>query len=187
MKKIIVALMLSFSLLLVNNVVAMDIQEGMSTYSWGEKVAKYPELSKVGEKGAISYYSKAGETYTVGKVVVDHVVYGFSEDNMLFGVFLNIDSFDSYDDLVAHMKSKYGLPGYKTDKDNVLVMKWKKENITVKLKLNKENDKMKLAFYYRPISTKLNPTNYEDVDTSSFKFLPMEENRKAKGFVLFKF
>jgi len=153
---------------------------------WGDSASKYSGLSTVGAKGGVSYYSNPEETYAVGSVAIDKVIYGFFEDQF-FGVYLNIDSVDVYDKLLEHMKAKYGLPAYKTTSNDLFVYKWKQQDVIIKLKMNKATKKMKLAFYFQPISNKLNVNEWEDLDTSLIHFVPIEKGKKPEKFVLFTF
>lgn len=186
MNKIFILAMVNLVLLISTNVNASNIENGFSKYIWGDSAAKYSGLSELGDKGDVSYYSKPGETYTVGNVLIDKVVYGFYRDQ-LFGVYLDIDSIDVYDKLLNHLKSQYGLPAYKTTSTNLIVFKWKQQDVTIKLKRNKPTEKMKLAFYSQNFSSKLNANQWEDLDTSSFRFVPIEKGKKPEKFVLFEF
>lgn len=186
MKKIFVFIMVSVVLALGLNSSASEIEKGFLHYTWGDSASEYSGLSELGQKGDVSYYSMPGETYAVGSVLIDKVVYGFYKDQ-LFGVYLNIDSIEIYDELFDEMKSQYGLPDYKTTSNNLVVYKWKQQDVTIKLKMNKPAQKMKLAFYFRPFSSKLNEQQWEDLDTSSFHFVPIEKDKKPEKFVLFRF
>ena len=186
MNKIMTVIMVSLALLLGTNAGASDLQKGILQYKWGDSASRYNGLSKLDDKGEVSYYSKPGEMYTIGEVSVDKVIYGFYRDQ-LFGVYLNIDSIKVYDKLLLHRKSQYGLPGYKTTADNLIVYKWKQQDVTIKLKMNKPARKMKLAFYYRPLSSKLNAKQWEELDTTSFRFVPIEKDKKPEKFILFEF
>lgn len=185
-KKIMTVIIVGLALLLGTNAGASDLQKGISQYKWSDSASRYNGLSKLGDKGEVSYYSKPGEIYTIGEVSVDKVIYGFYRDQF-FGVYLNIDSIEVYDKLFLHMKSQYGLPTYKTTADNSILYKWKQQDVTIKLKMNKSALKMKLAFYYRPLSSKLNAKQMEEVDTTSFHFVPIEKDKKPEKFILFKF
>ena len=105
--KIMTVMMVSLALLLGTNAGASDLQKGILQYKWSDSASKYNGLSKLGDKGDVSYYSKPGEIYTIGEVSVDKVIYGFYRDQ-LFGVYLNIDSIEVYDKLFLHMKSQIG-------------------------------------------------------------------------------
>ncbi|WP_028579274.1 hypothetical protein [Desulfogranum japonicum] len=182
----IIVIIASLAFFLSTNVNASDIEKGISEYSWGDSASKHSGLSKLGAKGEVSYYSNPGETYTIGDVTIDNVVYGFYKDQ-LFGIYLNIDSIDIYDTLLNHMKSQYGLPAYKTTASKLVTYKWEQQNVTIKLKMNTTTEKMKLAFYFQPFSSKVNVNQWEELDISSFHFVPIEKDKKPEEFILFKF
>lgn len=186
MNKIFVLVMASLVLLLCTNASALDIEKGFFKYTWGDSASKYSGLSELGDKGDVRYYSKPGESYSVSNVLIEKVIYGFYKDQ-LFGVYLNIDSIEIYDKLLNHMKSQYGLPAYKTTSNNLFVYEWKQKDVTIKLKMNKPTEKMKLAFYFQPFSRKVNAKQWEELDTSSFHFVPIEKGKQPEKFVLFKF
>lgn len=184
--KYFIVFMISLTFLLGSSAYASEIENGFLHYTWRDNASKYTDLSILGEKGEVSYYSKPGEEYTIGNVTIDKIIYGFHKDQ-LFGVYLNINSIEVYDELFNHMKSQYGLPSTKLTAANQSVFKWKQQNVTIKLKLNIPRQKMKLSFYYRPISSKLNAKQWEELDTSSFRFVPIEKDKKPEKFILFEF
>lgn len=187
MKKKIFVIMVCMVTLGGATVGALEIQNGLMGYQWGDSVANYPGLEKLGDKGEVSYYRKPGEVYTIGEEMIEKVIYGFHRDQ-LFGIYLHLDSIAVYDNLFNHLKAEFGLPSYKEaaggDKP---VFKWKDQDVTIKLKMEKPAGKLKLAFYYRPISTALNSSQWEELDTSSFRFIPFEKGKEREKFILFEF
>lgn len=187
MNRIILALTICCTLFFTGTVSVANIKQGLSEYKWGENITKYPALKKAGEKGEVTYYSKPGEVYTIGSISVANVVYGFYEDK-LFGIYLNIDSADIYDQLFSHMKKEYGLPDYKNTAENQPIYKWKEWDVTVKLKLNQIAQKMKLAFYYMPIANQANTKQADEYDDGEFFNLTTPEKDQApEKIVLFEF
>lgn len=184
--RIIILVISSLIMLFGTSVGATEVENGFFKYTWGDSALKHSGLSKLAVKGDVSYYSNAGETYTVGNVAIDKVIYGFYEDQ-LFGVYLNIDTIEIYDKLLNHMKSQYGLPAYKTTSNDLIVYKWKRQDVTIKLKMNQTTKKMKLGFYFQPISSKLNDNQWEELDTSVIHFVPIEKGKKPEKFTLFTF
>jgi hypothetical protein len=165
---------------------SLSLRRVFRSISGGDSASTYSGFSKLGEKGDVSYYSKPGEIYTMGDVSIDKVVYGFYRDQ-LFGIYFNLDSIYVYDKLLNHMKSQFGIPSYKTTASDLIVYKWKQQDITIKLKMNRLTEKMKLAFYYQPFSSKVNAKQWEELDTSSFRFVPIDKNKKPEKYVLFEF
>lgn len=186
MNKVLIIFTITLSFSLGTGVYATDLQNGISQYKWGDSASMYPGLLKLGEKGEVSYYSKPGEKYTIGNVSIDRVIYGFYRDQ-LFGVYLNIESIEVYGKLLSHMKSLYGLPITKVGVDRLFVSKWKQEGVTIKLKFYEPLQKMKLAFYHKKLSSELNAKQWEELDTSSFRFVPIEKDKRPEKFILFEF
>lgn len=184
--KVLTVFLITLSFSLGTGANATDIQSGISQYKWGDSASMYAGLSKLGEKGEVSYYSKPGEKYTIGNVSIERVIYGFYRDQ-LFGVYLNIESIEVYDKLLSHMKSLYGLPTTKVGADRLFVSKWKQKGVTIKLKFYEPLQKMKLAFYHQKLSGELNAKQWEELDTSSFRFVPIEKDKKPDKFILFEF
>jgi hypothetical protein len=184
--KIFILMISSAVILLGINASASDFEKGFLKYAWGDSASKYSGLSSLSAKGDVNYYSSPGETYTVGNVSIDKAIFGFYKDQF-FGVYLNIDSVEVYDKLLDYMKSQYGLPAYKTTSNDMIVYKWKEKDVTIKLKMNKSTEKMKLAFYFQPFSKKLNVNQWEELDTSSIHFVPIEKGKRPEKFILFRF
>lgn len=184
--KHLIAILISVVWLFGTSAWASELENGFLHYSWGDSSSHYSGLNMLGQKGDVRYYSKPGESYTIGDVSIDKVIYGFYKDQ-LFGVYLNLENIDLYDKLLNHMKSLYGLPATKLTVDDQSVYKWKQQDITVKLKLDKPTQKMKLAYYYQPLSSQLNKKQWDELDTSSFRFVPIEKDKKPEKFVLFEF
>lgn len=185
MKTTTMLVLTGLALILTSTAWAMDLQTGFSKYRWGDSAKTFTGLAKMDEKGEVSYYSKTDEIYTLGDAKVDEVVYGFKEDRF-FGVYLNIYSLVTYDKLLQHMQSLYGLPRYTTTEES-FIYKWKMDEVTIKLKMNKAKERMKLAYYYQPIAKELNAGQWEDLETSSFRFVPIEKDKKPERYVLFEF
>ena len=186
MNKKIIIIMISLACIWIANAVASEIESGISQYKWGDSSSQHDGFSRIGDKGSVTYYTKPGETYKIGKVSIDKVIYGFYNDQ-LFGIYLNIDSIEVYDKLLDTMKSQYGLPSYKTTESKLIVYKWKQGDIIIKLKMHTSSEHMKLAFYYHPLSSKTHPAQWEELDASSFHFVPIEKDKKPEEFILFTF
>jgi hypothetical protein len=159
---------------------AADLRDGFMTYKWGEDISRYGELEKLYGKKDISYYRNPEESYTIDDISIDNVIFGFYKDS-LFAVYVTIDSLETYDRVKLHMKLKYGLPNTKTSaKNHQTALKWKYQDVTIKLKTDDIEGKMKLAFYYRPLSRKLNKAQLDTVNKTSFRFFPIDETKTPR-------
>ena len=176
----------SFILLLGAISVAAELQDGFMNYKWGGNISQYENLTKLYTKGNVTYYTNPDESYTIDNISINDIIFGFYKDS-LFAVYIGIDTLEIYDKIKMHMKSKYGLPDYKTSGQDRLTLKWKYNSITIKQKINKTQGKMKLAFYYGPLSKELNKSQLEEIDNTSFRFFPIDKNKKPEKFPFLQF
>ena len=160
--------------------VAAELQNGFMGYIWGEDISRYDELTKLYSKKDMSYYSNPDESYSMDEISIDNVVFGFYKES-LFAVYIGIDSLETYDEINMHMKLKYGLPDMKTSaKEHSTTFKWKYQGITIKLKTDTIEGKMKLAFYYDALSKNLKKGQLDEIAETSVKFFPIDKNKKPK-------
>ena len=138
-------LTISFSLFLGTLSAAADLQNGFMQYKWGDNISQYQELTELYAKKNVIYYSNPGESYTIDDISIDDVIFGFYKDS-LFAVYISINALETYDRIKLHMKLKYGLPDTKTStKDHLTTYKWKYKGVTIKLKTDAIEEKMKAA------------------------------------------
>lgn len=188
MKKYHIAvLIVSLALAIGKTSFAADLQEGFMKYKWGESISFYPELDRLHSKRNVTYYSNPGEFYTIDDLSINDVVFGFYKES-LFAVYIRINTLEKFDEVRQYLQTKYGLPGTKTSAvDYVNTLTWKYQDITIKLKTDQINGKMKLAFYYRPLSLTLNADESKEVKEPSFRFFPVDKSKKPDGFKLLEF
>ena len=79
------------------------------------------------------------------------------------------------------MKLQYGLPDMKTSaKNHSTTFKWKHKGISIKLKTETIEGKMKLALYYDRLANTLKKGELDGIGESSVKFFPIDKNKKPK-------
>ena len=166
---------------------AADLEDEIFGLRWGTKMPDLKSFSKVWSSSNVDFYTKPGEVRTINDVVVTEVIYGFYNDQF-FAVYIKIDSIEVFDDFRRYMQSKYGIP-QKTMyvKKDQTIYSWKYEKIKTKLKLYGKDNYMKLAFYYTPLSGKVNEAQKEKFQTESFKFLPIEKDKRPDSLPLLVF
>lgn len=179
-------LTVSFILFLATLSAAAELQDGFMGYKWGESISQYEGLTKLYTKGDITYYSNPGESYTIEDISIDDVIFGLYKER-LFGVYIGIDSLEIYDRIKQHMKLKYGLPDTKTAAKDHLTLKWKYQDVAIKLKINESKGKMKLAFYYRPLSRDLKKKQLDEFNETSFRFFPIKKDERPEKVPFLKF
>lgn len=166
---------------------AADLQDGFMEYKWGESISQYPGLTGLYAKGDITYYSNPRESYDIDEITVDDVVFGFFQGSLL-AVYIGIDAPETYDKVMLHMKLKYGLPDTKTSaRDNLTTIKWKYKDVTIKLKTDEIGGKMKLAFYYRPLTRDLKKDQIDEISETSYRFFPIDKNKKPRMIPFLEF
>ena len=167
--------------------IAADLQVGFMEYKWGEDISQYGALTMLYAKGDVTYYSNPGESYTIDDILIDNVVFGFYKGDF-FAVYIGVDSLETYDNITMYMKSKYGLPSTKLSaKDHLTTNKWKYKDVVIKLKTDEIGGKMKLAIYYKPIARDLRQDQMEIINETSFRFFPIDKNKKPKMMPFLEF
>ena len=167
---------------------AADLKDEIFGLKWGSKQSSMNSFfTKVWSSSNVDFYTKPGEVRTINDVIVAEVIYGFYKDQF-FAVYVKIDSIEVFDDFRRYMKSKYGMPKKTVSlKNDQTIYRWKHEKIKMKLKLHGKANYMKLAFYYTPLSSKVNDTQKEKFQTESFKFLPIEKDKRPARMPLLVF
>ena len=86
------------------------------------------------------------------------------------------------------MRDKYGLPSVKSSSTEYLTThKWKYKDVTIKLKANQIDSDMKVAFYYDPLSDALRKEKFTEVGDDSFRFFPIDKNKKPERIPFLEF
>ena len=165
---------------------AAELQKGFMKYKWAENISQHEDLTRLYSKEDITFYSNPSELYTLDDISINNVVLGYYKGN-LFAVYVGIDTLEIFDRIKQHMNLNYGLPTTKTAGENQVTLKWKYKDVTIKLKINELDEKMKLAFYYRPLLRDLKKNQFEELDDTSLRFFPIEKDKKPKMIPFLKF
>ncbi len=158
-KQIILGLLLMF--LSGDILYAADLQKGFLETNWGTDISELTGLRKVSQKGDVSYYRNPQISYSMLGLDMANVILGFFKDKF-FAAYIAVESIEIFDQAKNHLTQKLGSPQTILKTQNrQTIYSWKQKNIRVKLKLFEKEGKMKLAFYYTPIATKVNQTQRE--------------------------
>ena len=135
---------------------AADLKNGILGIQWGTNIADLPDLVKISKKEDVSYYGNSKQSYTIFGIENPYVVFGFFKDR-LFATYIQVESIQVFNRVIDHISQKFG-PPQKILKviENQTIYRWKHENSKIKLKLHENEGKMKLSFYYTPLSVKVN-------------------------------
>ena len=166
---------------------ASDLQNGVFGLEWGASLSRLNDFSKLGSSSHVDYYIKPGEVRAINQVTVPEVIYG-SYSDQFFAVYIKIDTIEVFDDFRRYIKSKYGIPKKTVKlKNDQTEYRWKYKEIKIKLKLYGKKNEMKLAFYYTPLSNKVNEAQEEKFQRESFRLFPIDKNKTPEMIPLLQF
>ena len=176
----VVIISILFWIVLIGPLQAADIDEGFLGLKWGTNISRLPEFEKIGGKGDVGYYRNPEKKYTVFEVENPTVVYGFYKDQF-FAAYIQVDTFMVFTRVKDHISAKFGTP--KTIlkmKSKQTIYRWKHKKIKIKLKNFEKEGKMKLAFYYTPLSNQLNATQQNAFPQVPASVTSLDESSKQE-------
>ena len=159
---------------------AADIQDSFLSVKWTTNISELPDFNKISGKDDVAYYENPTKIYTVFEVENPSVIYGFYKDQF-FATYIQVDTFNIFNRVKDHISEKFGPP--KTIlrmKSRQTVYRWKHQDIKIKLKLFELENKMKLAFYYAPLSNKLNAAQRGSYPTVPERVTTLDEGSKEE-------
>ena len=166
---------------------AADLENGFLGIKWGTDISELPHFINISEKYDVSYYVDPRKSYTLFDVDVLEVMYGFYSQKF-FAVYVNIESIDVFSRLKQHITEKYGQPGISLNvKNDQTVYAWKYKDTKIKLKHYEKLGKMKLGFYYTPLSTKVNAAQREAFPEIRRPVFPLDDRRLKEAIDLMGF
>jgi len=159
---------------------AADLNNGFLGVKWGTNISELPTFNKLSGKEDVAYYENPTKVYTVFEIENPSVVYGFYK-GQFFATYIQVDTFKIFERVKDHITEKFGTP--KTIlrmKSRQTIYRWKNQDIKIKLKLFELEGKMKLAFYYTPLSDKLNEAQLGSFPTVPERVTTIEESTKQE-------
>jgi hypothetical protein len=178
LKTIIYALAILFTLSGISH--AADIGQSFLGVKWGTNISELHDFKKISEKGNVAYYRNPAKVYTVYEVENPSVIYGFYKGEF-FATYIQVGTYTVFERVKDHLSGKFGDP--KTTlkvKTHQTIHRWKHQKIKIKLKLHELEGKMKLAFYYTPLSNRLNAAEQADFPGISEREYTLEESSKQE-------
>ncbi len=174
-------------LMSIGTVQAADLKEGFMDTKWQTDLNSLTNFLKVEEKDNVSYFVNPTVMHVIDDVKIPQVIYAAYE-NKFFAVYIEIDTFDVYNQMKHYITEKYGRPKMTMQiNPDRTTYTWKYSPAKIKLKLNEETGKMKLAFYYTPLSTKVNEARQEAYHEKTKPFLDVDKERAVQSLDLLKF
>ena len=171
---------LGFLFILTGVLHAAELNESFLGVKWGTNISELPKFKKISGKDDIAYYTNPAKVYTVFEVENPLVIYGFYKDQF-FATYIQINSFSVFERVKDHFSEKFGESKTKLKmKARQTIHKWKHQDIKIKLKLFELEGKMKLAFYYSPLSNKLNEEEQGSFPTNTERVFTLDEGSKKE-------
>jgi len=162
--------------------VAADVlQSEILGVKWGTDIAALKNFEKLWQKDSVSFYLNPGVNHTIYEIQVPEVVYGFYSGKF-FAAYAKIDDPAVFSRLKSELTAEYGDPRItQTMKNEQRIFSWKKGNIKIKLKQNQQDGKMKLAFYYMPLSETVNEARQEELQEKTWTLFPIEKGKAPEN------
>lgn len=166
---------------------ADDLNKGLMGMAWRTGAAQIGQLDKLYAKGQVEYYALPSKAALVGDVTLAKVIFGFYQ-NKFFSAFMEIQSESDFSMIRKYLKETFGpWKQSQTMAEMGLVYQWKSGDVKIKLKANRKSGRMKLAFYFLPISFSLNEQRMDENQVKAFEFLPIKPDKKPDALHLFTF
>jgi hypothetical protein len=174
-------------LLLQAPVWAIDLTEGFSGIAWGTDIVETQNLIRVGSNADVEYYINPGVVHTIDDVNISQVIYGFYAQR-LFAAYAYVEDLGAFNRMKEQLQAKYGIPKVVySELGRPSIYRWKSGKIKIKLKVDSSESKMKAAFYYIPLSGRVNEDHEENFRENKIKFLPIERDKTPKRLPLLEF
>jgi len=166
---------------------AADLKDGFMGIQWGTNIADLPDLVKVSEIHDVIYYGNPKKNYTLFDVDVPYVTYAFYSAKF-FAAYVDVASIDVFGKLKEHITKKYGSPRTTLKfSEGQRIYNWKYQDTKIKLKLDENEGKMKLGFYYAPLTSKVNKAQREAFPPPRKPIFPLDERRLGEAMEVFGF
>ena len=160
-KSIYLIIFITVFLLRTGSLYAVDLKNGFFDIQWKTDLSQVDGFKKVGENLNVSYFINPKRVFTINDIKIPDVVYG-SHADQFFAVYINIDNIEVFAQVRRHMNRNYGVPRIsKRMPAEQTTFQWKHEKIKIKLKTYETRNKMKMAFYYTPLSRMVNESQQE--------------------------
>jgi hypothetical protein len=164
---------------------AADLKDGFFDLAWKTNLSQIDGFRKISENANVSYFINPNRAYKIADIKIMDVLYG-SFANQFFAVYINIEAIDVFAQLRRHINHKYGLPKKKiinmTEPNQQTVYQWKYEKTKIKLKIYRDRDTMKMAFYYSPLSVQVNEDQQEAFqETYKKSIFPLDKTQMQQA------
>ena len=164
---------------------AADLKDGFFDLAWKTDLSQIDGFKKISENVNVSYFINPKRAYKIADVTIMDVLYG-SFANQFFAVYINIEAIDVFAQLRRHINQKYGQPKRKFinmgQPDQQTIYQWKYKKTKIKLKIYRNRENMKMAFYHTPLSAQVNEEQQETFqETNRRPIFPLDETRMRQA------
>ena len=164
---------------------AADLKDGFFDLAWKTNLSQIDGFRKISENANVSYFINPNRAYKIADIKIMDVLYG-SFANQFFAVYINIEAIDVFAQLKRHINQKYGLPRKKitnmAQPDQQTVYQWKYKKTKIKLKIYRNRDSMKMAFYHTPLSVQVNEKQQEAFqETYKKSIFPLDKTQMQQA------
>lgn len=160
---------------------ADTLQNEVLGVKWETDISRLKGFVKLWQNDLVSFFLKPGVNHTLYEFQLPSVVYGFFSGKF-FAAYVRIDDPVVFSRLVKELAAEYGAPRIKrTAKNEQQILTWRKGNIKIKLKHYERDGKMKLAFYYMPLSEVVNETQQEELQEKTWTLFPIEKGKTPEN------
>jgi hypothetical protein len=159
----------------------LELKDGFFDIPWGEYLHKLNGFEPLAQASEISYFVKPDRVYRINDIEVANVVYGFFADRF-FAVYISVDGIDVFAQLRRYITRKYGNPRIKmASRPQQTVYTWKHERVKIKMKHRELEGRMKLGFYYTPLTGKANRAQTEAFEDPPKARFPLNEQKRREA------
>ena len=182
MRKPICLIVVATLFLVGSSATAAELMDGFFGIKWKSNLSELNGFKKVGENLNVTYFANPERIFAIDDINIQDVLYG-SFTNQFFAVYINIQTIEVFSHLRRAFDSKFGVPRISMGSpDQQTTYQWKSEKTKIKLKTYENQNNMKLALYYTPLSRQVNEAQQEDF-AENFKnpLFPIDKRRMQKA------
>lgn len=161
-------------------VAAQDLQTTFSGIRWGAPSEEARGLKLTRQDGDVHYFAKADDFYSLGGVNCEKVLYGYYQDQF-FAAFMQVKNQKEFKAVLEHLTERYGDARSQMRMDRTIYI-WDYLDVKIKLKHYEELPEAKLAFYYTPLSAKVNEARKAGKSETVIKLDSGEEEEQKLDF-----
>ncbi|MGD8542751.1 MAG: hypothetical protein PVI27_08015 [Desulfobacteraceae bacterium] len=151
---------------------AAELGQGFGGIAWGTPLSALEGFDQISRDGNLSYHRRPDEVYHMPNVYSGPVRYGFFEERF-FAAYLNLDGREAFEQARRSLTGRYGEARAQLRLGSTILI-WQSGEVTIKLKHYEKEGRAKLAYYYAPLSERLNRERLDQDFEKSFKLAPAE-------------